>query len=187
MGAYRAHMIQQFINGLLPYTSYGNFGIVSYAYCPQSFNVPITSLKDKNYKKPTSDVHTMTKHEKIPSLTDVVRQMRRDLNERGAHNAKHGRVGSKAAVLFVDPFVTDLTPELMAETEMLKQSGSKLFLVNVGQGGWHQSQYLYSMSSQPYINYIYTYPTYDQLLYSVRNTPSMFRSMFNRYIPYFSI
>ena len=180
MGAYRAHMILQFINSLLPYTGYGHFGVVSYAYCPENFNVPVTSLMDK---KPSDIAHSVTSDNKIPTLVDIVRQMRKGLNDRAVQNANKGQVGSQVAVLFVDPSVTVITPDLMKEIGQLKQDGSKLFIINVGQKVWHQPQYLYSMSSQPYNNYMFTYPTYDQLLYTVKHTPFQFRSMCNRYMP----
>lgn len=181
MGAYRAHMIQQFINYLLPYTGYGHFGVVSYAYCPENFNVPVTSLMDKKPSDIGSNVPSG--NNKLPTLVDVVREMRKELNQRTIQNANKGLVGNQIAVLFVDPSATVITNDLMKETELLKQDGSKLFLINVGQGAWYQPQSLYSMSSQPYTHYMYNYPTYDQLLYSARHTPFQFRSMCNRYVP----
>ena len=173
-------MIQEFINNLLPYTDYGHFGVVSYAYCPENFNVPVTSLMDK---KPSDAAHSVTSDNKLPSLADVVRQMRNDFGSRAVKNTDKGHVGSQVAVLFVDPSVTVITPDLLKETNKLKQEGSKVFLISVGENVWNQPKYLQSLSSQPSKNYIFNYPTYDQLLSGIKSNPFQFRTMCNKSVP----
>ncbi|CAE1302778.1 unnamed protein product [Acanthosepion pharaonis] len=180
MGAYRAHIIQQFINYLLPYTGYGHFGVVSYAYCPENFNVPVTSLMDK---EPSDIGSNVTIDIKLPTLADVVSEMRKELNERAVENTKKGLVGNQIAVLFVDPSVTAITSDLMREAGKLKQDGSKLYLISVGESASHQSQYLHSLSSQPFKKYILSYPTYDQLLTSVKDNPSQFSTIATKSLP----
>ena len=121
--------------------------------------------------------------EGLPNLVDVVRQMRMDLQAQNLYNAQNGRIGRQVGVLFLDPSLTKITPELETETELLKRDGSKLFLVTVGRNSWSNPEQLYAMSSQPYMNYMYRAMTYDQLLYRAKHSPYQFRAMCNPYIP----
>ncbi|CAE1302793.1 unnamed protein product [Acanthosepion pharaonis] len=180
MGAYRSGMIHQFIKSILPYTGYGHFGIVSYGYCPSSFNVPITSLMDKN---PSIIKDSVVTDGKLPDLVDVVRKMRHVLSTRSAQNGISGHIENQAAVLFVDPSVTTITPELTKEIKMLKKNGVQLYLVNVGRCAWPQADRLYSMSSQPYHKYMFNSPSYHQLLLQAQHNPLHFRSIYNKSIP----
>ena len=179
MGAYRAHMIAQFINTLLPYTGYKNFGVVSYPYCPEKYNIPVTSLVNR-----TASISNLrhVSPGRLPGVADVVRRMRRDLYGQSVYNYKHGLRGRRSAVLFVDPATTRITPEVIHEARRLKQQGSKLFLVNVGQKRWPHPRTLRSLSSQPYQNYIFSAPTYDNLLSRAKRTPFQFRSLCNKYL-----
>lgn len=179
MGAYRSGMIHQFINTLLPYTGYGHFGIVSYGYCPSSFNVPITSLMDKD---PSIIKDSVVTDGKLPDLVDVVRKMRHVLSTRSAQNAISDHTENQVAVLFVDPSVTTITPELTKEIKMLKKNGVQLYLVNVGRCAWPQPDQLYSMSSQPYHKYMFNSPSYHQLLLQAQRSPFHFRSIYNKSI-----
>ena len=174
MGAYRSGMIHQFINTLLPYTGYGHFGIVSYGYCPSSFNVPITSLMDKDHSIIKDSI---VADGKLPDLIDVVRKMRKVLS------SNSGNIENQVAVLFVDPSVTTITPELTKEIEMLKKKGVKVYLINVGPCPWPQLDQLHSMSSQPYNRYIFSSPSYHQLLLQAQHNPLHFRPIYNQYVP----
>ncbi|XP_029635149.1 collagen alpha-1(XII) chain-like isoform X1 [Octopus sinensis] len=172
MGSYRANMITQFINAMLPYTGYGNFRVVSFAHCPVTFNVPVTSLIGKSYLETRNSVNI-----EVPGLANVIREMRKgkEVNDNPIISKKN------TAVLFVDPSVTAITQEVLEESEKLKNEGSKVFLVNVGGNIWPQPQLLHSLSSQPYNNYIYNAPSYNQLLYKAHNTPFKFRAMCKGY------
>lgn len=179
LGAYRAQKIHQFISTLLPYTIYGHYGVVSYAFCPTSLNQPITSVMNE-----TEDYIAYNGTEQgLPNLVDVLRQMRNNLNAQSLHNAQNGRTGSQVGVLFLDPSLTAITTDLKEEAEKLKQDGAKLFLVTIGRNSWSYPDRLYSLSSQPYMNYMYRAMTYDQLLYRARYSPYQFRTMCNPYIP----
>ena len=180
MGAYRAHMISQFINSLLPYTGYGQFGVVSYSFCPDSLNVPITSLMNTTAQESN---HSVPTNNRIPDLSDVVYRMRKDLHSSARRNLHNGLKSRQTAVLFVDPSVTVITPRLIRETSRLKKQGSRLFLINVGQMPWSQPHHLITMPSQPYYNYMLTFPTYTHLLHRVRHTPFQFRALCNGYLP----
>lgn len=180
MGAYRSGMIHQFINTLLPHTGYGHFGIVSYGYCPSSFNVPITSLMNKD---PSIIKESVVNDGKLPDMVDVVRKMRHVLSTRTGHNIISGHIENQVAVLFVDPSVTTITPELTKEIEMLKKNGVKLYLVNVGPCAWPQPDQLHSMSSQPYHKYMFNSPSYHQLLLQAQHNPFHFRPIYNKFIP----
>lgn len=179
MGAYRANMIAQFINALLPYTAYENFGLVSYAYCPEKYNIPVTSLTNRNNS--ITSLRQVTPG-RLPGVADVIRRMRRDLYGQSYYNRQHGIRGRQSAVLFVDPSITRITPNVMHEARRLKQQGSKLFLVNVGQKRWPRPRTLRSLSSQPHQNYIFSSPTYENLLSRVKRTPFQFRSLCNKYL-----
>lgn len=177
LGTYRAHLIHQFINTLLPYTIYGHYGVVSYAFCPTGLNQPITSITNETDE---NNVYNVTQ-QSIPGLVDVVRQMRNNLNDQRLHNAQNGRRGSQVGVLFLEPSLTTVAPELEAEIAKMKEDGTKLFLVTVGRNSWSHPETLYSMSSQPYINHMYNARTYEQLLYRARHSPYQFMAMCNPY------
>ncbi|CAI9721495.1 Hypothetical predicted protein [Octopus vulgaris] len=172
MGAYRANMITQFINTMLPYTGYGNFRVVSFAHCPVNFNVPTTSLTGKSYSETRNSVNIA-----VPGLANVIREMRKGNETKDSTTTWK----KNTAVLFVDPSVTAITQEVLEESEKLKNEGSKVFLVNVGRNIWPQPQLLHSISSQPYNRYIYNFPTYNQLLYTAHNTPFKLRAMCKGY------
>ncbi|CAI9721494.1 Hypothetical predicted protein [Octopus vulgaris] len=121
MGAYRANMITQFINTMLPYTGYGNFRVVSFAHCPVNFNVPTTSLTGKSYSETRNSVNIA-----VPGLANVIREMRKGNETKDSTTTWK----KNTAVLFVDPSVTAITQEVLEESEKLKNEGSKVFLVN---------------------------------------------------------
>lgn len=175
MGEYRASKISRFINSLLPYTGYGYYKVLSYAYCPENFNIPVTSLMNKNH----FDVQrSITSNINVPGLAEVVRQIRSDLYARANQNKNAGFRGSEVAVIFIDPSVTVITPEVLRETEKLKQQGSKLFVVSVGQKECCLPNRFYSLAGRANT---FTYPTYKQLLYAVRHFPFRFRAMCHKY------
>lgn len=184
MGSFRMRMISQFINLLLPYTVYEYFSVISYAYCPEYVNIPVISLKNKTFNELQNSV---TVHASIPGLVEVVRQMRSEMYRRAFRYVQSGHVVNRVAVLFVDPSVNVITQELIEETGRLKQQGVKLFIINVGQVVWPHPQYLHFISSQPHVNFIYNYPTYEQLLYTARYNPLQFRKMCNPYKPNINI
>lgn len=184
MGSLRVRMISQFINLLLPYTVYEYFSVISYAYCPEYVNIPVISLKNKTFNELQNSV---TVNANIPGLAEVVRQMRSEMYRRTLQYVQSGHVLNRVAVLFVDPSVTVITKELIEETGRLKQQGVKLFIINVGQAVWPHPQYLHFISSQPHVNFIYSYPTYKQLLYTARYHPVQFRAMCNPYKPNINI
>ncbi|CAE1302799.1 unnamed protein product [Acanthosepion pharaonis] len=169
MGEYRASKISRFINSLLPYTGYGYYKVLSYAYCPENFNIPVTSLMNKNH----FDVQrSITSNINVPGLAEVVRQIRSDLYARANQNKNAGFRGSEVAVIFIDPSVTVITPEVLRETEKLKQQGSKLFVVSVGQKECCLPNRFYSLAGRANT---FTYPTYKQLLYAI--PPLKFRGL----------
>ena len=175
MGEYRARKISQFINTLLPYTGYGYYKVISHARCPENFNIPVTSLMGKN----RFDIQrSVALNVNLPSLADVVRQMKNDLHARANRNINGGLQGNQVAILFIEPSVTGITSELIKETESLRRQGSKLFVVSVGQKHCCQPKQLRSLAGGPNT---FTYPTYKQLLYSIKHTPFRFRAMCNRY------
>lgn len=184
MGSFRVRMISQFINLLLPYTVYEYFSVISYAYCPEYVNIPVISLKNKTFNELQNSV---TVNANIPDLAEVVRQMRSEMYRLTFRYVQSGHVLNRVAVLFVDPSVTVITKELIEETGRLKQQGVKLFIINVGQAVWPHPQYLHFISSQPHVNFIYSYPTYDQLLYTARYNRAQFRAMCNPYKPNINI
>lgn len=179
MGHYRSPIIYQFIDTFLPLSGYGRYSISSLAYCPDTFNIPVTSLMNKD---PFDIQHSFQIGKRLPGLVDIVQQIQSDMAANIVRNAITGRVGNQVAVLFIDPTVTVITPELLSATNALKRQGVKLFLINIGQNTWSQPRNLNSMSSQPYRSYVFNYPTYDQLLYSVKRTPFRFRAMCNQYV-----
>lgn len=180
MGAYRARMISEFINSLLPYTGYGNYGVVSYSYCPEIYNVPVTSLMNSTAEE---SIRRLPTSNRIPDLSDVVSRMGQDLHSNAVRNFPNGIAGRQAGVIFLDPAVTAITPRLIRETNRLKNQGFKLFLINVGRVPWPQPRYLYTMSSQPYRNYMFRFPSYTNLLHRVRHAPFQFRALCNGYVP----
>ncbi|CAI9721491.1 Hypothetical predicted protein [Octopus vulgaris] len=169
LGIYRTDIITQFIQTMLPYTPYGRYRTFSFVDCPQSYNQPFTTLINKT----NAELGKLIKPT-YPGLTGIVRHMGKGLN-------MHPNLYTKQlAVLFLDPSLTVLTAELMSEIENLKQLGTKVFLINVGNTIWPNVQTLHSMSSQPYTHYIYNIPSYNQLLYTAHHSPCSFRPLCNQ-------
>ncbi|XP_052823189.1 collagen alpha-1(XXVIII) chain isoform X2 [Octopus bimaculoides] len=166
MGAYRANMITRFINTLLPYTDYGNFAVVTYAHCPTSYDVPFTSLLNKS----EADISHSIKLN-VPGLADVVHQIGNELYKESNINK------SKTAVLFIDPLVSVIKPDVVSETKKLKQNGAKVFLISVGRKEWRNIQLVRSLSSQPYHRYIYNAPNYNRLVQRAEYRPFQYRKM----------
>lgn len=175
MGAYRSGMIHQFINTILPYIGYGQYGVVSYGYCPSHLNVPITSLMNKDQFVINNGV---VPDGKLPDLVDVVRKMRNVLYTRSKQNANSGHVENQVAVLFVDSSVMTITPELTKEIEMLKKNGVKLFLINVGPCQWPSMESLYSLSSAPHLKHMFSSPSYHQLVLQAQHNPFHFKPIY---------
>ena len=180
MGSYRLTMITQFIKIFLSYSGYRNFGIIPYAYCPEYLNVPVTTLRNKNTSHLLNNVAV---NATIPGLVEIVRQIRSQMYTRALRYVHSGHVAHQVAVLFVDPSVTVITRKLIEEASRLKEEGVKLYVINVGQNVWSHHHYLHSISSQPYVDYIYSYPTYEQLLYHARYDPLHFKAMCSQYSP----
>ncbi|XP_036358012.1 uncharacterized protein LOC115211071 isoform X4 [Octopus sinensis] len=170
MGAYRANMVTRFINTLLPHTGYGNFAVVTYAHCPTSFNVPITSLLNKS----DADIGHSIKLN-VPGLADVVHQIGNELYKESNINK------TKTAVLFIDPMVSVITPGVVSETEKLKQKGAKVFLISVGRKEWQNKLLVRSLSSQPYHRYTYSAPNYNRLVQRAEYRPFQYRKMCKGY------
>lgn len=175
MGAYRSGMIHQFINTILPYIGYEQYGVVSYGYCPSHLNVPITSLMNKDQFVINNGV---VPDGKLPDLVDVVRKMRNVLYTRSKQNANSGHVENQVAVLFVDSSVMTITPELTKEIEMLKKNGVKLFLINVGPCQWPSMESLYSLSSAPHLKHMFSSPSYHQLVLQAQHNPFHFKPIY---------
>lgn len=156
---------------MLPYTPYGRYRTFSFVDCPQSYNQPFTTLINKTNAEVSNIINPT-----YPGLAGIVRHMGRGLNT-------HPNLYNKQlAVLFLDPSLTIINSELISEIENLKQLGTKVFLINVGNTMWPNVQTLHSMSSQPYNNYIYNIPTYTQLLQTARHSPCSLRPLCNQKI-----
>ena len=190
MGAYRTNMIYKFIDHLLPFSGYGRFGIISHAYCPEDLNIPISRVPQdlrggsKNGLSGTApSVSIGLGRRSAPDLVDVVRKMRHDLQETAHRDAVSGYRSRRVGVIFLDPDVTAVTGELLAEVERMIQQGNELFVINVGQDVWTHPEFLSVMSSDSIGSNIITVPTYEDLVFRVQHSPFQFRALCDGYMP----
>ncbi|XP_052823190.1 collagen alpha-1(XII) chain [Octopus bimaculoides] len=170
MGAYRANMITQFINAVIAYTGYDNFAVLSFTHCPESFNVPATAVKSSQGSAFNQNVKVT-----VPNLSDLIREIR----EKYQHEQSN-KVGPQTAVLFLDPSVTVLTPDVVDETQKLKDVGFTVYIVTVGWKEWPIPEVIYMMSSKPYKAHLFKAPTYSRLLYKARYMPFQFKKLRNK-------
>ncbi|XP_029635146.1 uncharacterized protein LOC115210637 isoform X1 [Octopus sinensis] len=170
MGAYRANMITQFINAVIAYIGYDNFAVLSFTHCPESFNVPATPVKSSQGSAFNQNVKV-----NVPNLSDLIRQIREKY-----HHEQPNKVGPQTAVLFLDPSVTVLTPDVVDETQKLKDVGFTVYIVTVGWREWPIPEVIYMMSSKPYKAHLFKAPTYSRLLYKARYMPFQFKKLRNK-------
>lgn len=179
-GSFPVHLITKFINSFLKHSGYGYFRVITNAYCPKPFQVPIPSLI---HKAPLPLQNLVPVNVVIPSLVDIVREMNAEFYTRAIRYARAGRTTNQVAILFIDPLLTVITPELIVETQKLKENGVRLFVINVGQPNLPQAQPLQLISSRPFVEYIYNFPMYDQPVYNVRRAPFVFKDMCHVFAP----
>ncbi|GAB1606667.1 uncharacterized protein LOC115210474 [Argonauta hians] len=175
LGMYRADLIRRFIATMLPHTIYGSYRTFSVVDCAsQTFSYPFTSLINKT-KDELKDLIKPVK----PGLVNIVKHMKSGLKSSGELSHPNSLYKKQLAVLFIDPLLTVLSPELISEIENLKEMGTKVLLINIGDALWRNGGQLHSLSSQPYNYYINTIPSYDQLLQTAYHSPCTFRPICN--------
>ncbi|GAB1606722.1 matrilin-3-like [Argonauta hians] len=186
LGPYKTQMLYDFIANFLPISGYNKFSVVSQAYCPQSFNVPMTSiLTPKNLRGgPGGRLgHPIKTTLTFPSLEDTVRRLRHDLF-RSSLDARILRQTQKnTVVLFLEPASSLITNRLIQEIEMLKMQIAELFLISIGNNSREYSDLLNKMASDPSGYHVLEIPDYNELLSRIQHSPFQFRSLSNRYQP----
>ncbi|GAB1599319.1 uncharacterized protein LOC115210637 [Argonauta hians] len=172
MGGYRANMITQFINAIIAHTGYDKFTILSFLNCPKSFNVQNRPIKSShNYKNGISQNVRIS----VPSITDLIREIRVKYVEK-----QEGNVDRLSVVLFLDPIVTVVTPELVQEVTKLKEANITVFIVTIGWKDWPVPEVIEKMSTQPSKSHILKAPTYSRLVYKARYMPFQFKKLHNK-------
>lgn len=157
----------------MPYSGYSHYSVVSWSKRPLHVNFPL-SKHDSDRRKPH-----------IPDLADIVEKIRNDLPSASVkedHNLGNGDIPPVVA-LFVDPIETKLTIPLINAVEQLKQSGARVFLLNIGNSKWPKQETLELLSSKPSMLHIVHAPSYRQLLNRALNTPYQFRLLSSQYKP----
>lgn len=189
MGAYRTNMIYKFIDYLLPFSGYGRFGVISHAYCPEDLNIPISRVpqdlrggKRADLSGTAPSVSLGIGRRSAPDLVDVVQRMRHDLQATAHRDAMSGYRARRVAVIFLDPEVTAVTGEFMAEVERMVQQGNELFVINIGQNVWTHPEFLSVMSSDSIGSNIITVPSYKDLVFRVQHSPFQFRALCDGYM-----
>ncbi|XP_014785251.1 uncharacterized protein LOC106879988 [Octopus bimaculoides] len=171
LGTRRASFIHKFINAFMPYSGYSHYSIISWSKRPLHVNFPL-SKHDSDRRKPH-----------IPDLADIVEKIRNDLSSTTAKEEHNLDNIPPVVVLFVDPIETKLTIPLINAVEQLKQSGARVFLLNIGINKWPKQGTLELLSSKPSHLHIVHAPSYRQLLNRALNTPYQFRLLSNQYKP----
>ncbi|CAI9721416.1 Hypothetical predicted protein [Octopus vulgaris] len=165
LGEYRTKMIFKFINLLLPNKSTGYFGVVTNSYLPKDYSIPLSPFtKRKNYNF-TKDITLR----KSSGTIGVIKRMGDILYKKGVED-QGNHFKRLIGVLFIDPSVTNITPDMLIEANAFKDSGFEMYLVSVGKRRWRNIRALVSLSTQPHSKYLINIPTYQYLVDNVAHS-----------------